>query len=340
MREAWNAEIRKLTPLSLEDLMEGAVDVDWFHRTHDGLGEKRWARLDEFAKYASGGAGHKRAQLFAQAMLGNLKRTDLIKDIEEKRKQDSLRALGLLPLDKKTARKDVLERYTLMQEFIRTSRQFGSLRQTSEKLAARIGQENPSRTAGYPDPIRLQWAMEGLATADLAKGPVTVKVDDLAVSLAIDADGVPEISVKRGDKWLKSLPPEAKKNEAVEELTERKTHLRRSASRMRQSLELAMCRGDSFSGESLGELMANVILRPMLERLVFRSEEIAGYPVSQGKGLRGPDGTFEPVKKNETLRPRIRSTSWPRSSGPGGSMIVLQARGSSRSSRFSASCTF
>ncbi len=302
VREAWNAEIRKLTPLSLEDLMEGAVDVDWFHRTHKAIGQTRWARLDEFAKYASGGAGHKRAQLFAQAMLGNLKKLDLGKDIEARRKQDSLRALGLLPLDKKTARNDVLERYTLMQEFIRTSRQFGSLRQSSEKLAARIGQENLARTAGYADPTRLQWAMEGLATADLAAGPVTVTVNDLTVSLAIDADGLPEITVKRGDKWLKSLPPEARKNEAVAELTERKTHLRRSASRMRQSLELAMCRGDSFTGESLQDLMGNVILRPMLERLVFRSDLIAGYPVSQGKGLRGPDGTIEPVKKDETLR--------------------------------------
>ncbi len=60
VREAWNAEIRKLTPLSLEDLMEGAVDVAWFERTHEALGEERWARLDEFAKYSSGGAGHKR----------------------------------------------------------------------------------------------------------------------------------------------------------------------------------------------------------------------------------------------------------------------------------------
>src|SRR5262249_23363436 len=67
VRESWNAEIRKLTPLSLEELVEGAVDVDWFFRAYKALGEKGWARLDEFAKYASGGAGHKRAQLFADA---------------------------------------------------------------------------------------------------------------------------------------------------------------------------------------------------------------------------------------------------------------------------------
>ena len=217
IRESWNAEIRKLTPLTLEDLTEGAVDVDWFRRTHKALGDQRWARLDEFAKYASGGAGHKRAQLFAGAILGKLDKPTLIQEIQEKRKQDAIRALGLIPIDKKGAKKDVLERYRLMQEFIRGSRQFGSQRQASEKLAARIAQENLARTAGYTDPIRLQWAMEALETADLANGPVAVQVKDVVVSLAIDPDGQPEISVKRGEKPLKSIPPDVKKAEVVEE---------------------------------------------------------------------------------------------------------------------------
>jgi hypothetical protein len=302
VREVWNAEIRKLTPLALEDLTEGAVDVDWFHRTHAALGEKRWSALDEFVKYASGGSGHKRAQLFADAMQGKLKKAELVKDIQEKRKQDAVRALGLLPLDKKSSAKDVLERYKLLHEFVRTSRQFGSQRQTSEKLAARIGQENLARTAGYADPIRLQWAMEGLATADLAGDGVTVNIEGVSVTLAINANGAPEITVKRGEKPLKTVPPAVKKNEAAHELFERKTELVRSASRMRQALELAMCRGDTFSGESLGELMGNVILRPILERVVFRGEGIAGYPVGGGKALRDQAGKIEPVKKGETLR--------------------------------------
>jgi Trp operon repressor len=302
IRDGWNAEIRKLTPLSLEDLVEGAVDVQWFERVHKALDEKRWARLDEFAKYASGGGGHKRAQLFAQAMLGEVKKTALVKEIGSKRKQDAVRALGLLPLEKKSEKADVLARYKVIQEFVRGSRRFGSQRQASEKLAARIGQENLARTAAYPDPIRLQWAMEGLATADLAKGPEVAKVKDVSVQLAIDADGLPEISVTRGDKPLKSIPPEAKKNAAVQELTERKTELRRSASRMRQSLEQAMCRGDRFSGEELKELMGNVILRPMLDRLVFVGAGVLGYPVDGGKGLHDYRAKIEPVKKGKSLR--------------------------------------
>ena len=121
-----------------------------------------------------------------------------MQEVDTKRKQDPIRALGLLPLKPKAPRQDLLARYKVMQEFVRTSRQFGSMRQASEKLAARIAQENLARTAGYPDPIRLQWAMEGLATADLAAGPVSARVKDVMVSLAIDDEGLPEITVGAG----------------------------------------------------------------------------------------------------------------------------------------------
>ncbi len=301
IRESWNAEIRKLTPLTLEDLLEGAVDVAWFVRTYEALGRKRWERLGEFAKYASGGAGHKRALLFAEAMLGKLKKPALVRDIEVQRKQDAVRALGLLPLEKKAPKKDVLTRYQVLQDFVRTSRQFGSLRQAAEKLAARIGQENLARTAGFPDPIRLQWAMEGLASSDLARGPVAVTEKDVVVELSIDPDGLPELSARRGERTLKDIPADVKKTEAVAELVERKTELKRSASRMRFSLELAMCRGDAFSAGELVDLMGNVILRPMLERLVFVGDGIAGYPIESGKALRDHSGHVEPVKKDERL---------------------------------------
>ncbi|MBN2293919.1 MAG: HEAT repeat domain-containing protein, partial [Pirellulales bacterium] len=157
IRESWESEISERTPLSGSDLVDGAVDVAWFHRVYDQLKKSKWEQLDAVAKYASGGGGHKRAQLFADAMLGRVKKTELVKRMDEKRHQDTVRALGLLPLSRgKSREKDILDRYKRMQEFIRTSRQFGSQRQTSERRAAAIAQANLARTAGYKDPIRLQ----------------------------------------------------------------------------------------------------------------------------------------------------------------------------------------
>ena len=278
IRELWSAQIAELTPLSSQNLIDGAVDVAWFGRIYQKLSAKRWQELDEAAKYASGGGGHKRAQLFADTMTGKTDRTALITRIQQKRHQDAVRALGLLPLAKgKQTQTDLLERYEVIQEFLRTSRKFGAQRKASEKLAAQIGMENLARTAAYPDPQRLEWAMEQAAIADLAAGPVTVSVDEVAISLSITTTGQPEISVVKKGKSLKSVPAKLRKNAAIKELQTRKQDLTRQASRMRKSLEQSMCRGDEFSGAELKLLLTHPILRPILNQLLFTDGEVFGY---------------------------------------------------------------
>jgi hypothetical protein len=86
-----------------------------------------------------------------------MKKADLVGRIKAKRNADALRALGHLPLAKGAAQqKDVLDRYKIIQEFVRRSKEFGAQRQASEKRAAAIALDNLARTAGYADPIRLE----------------------------------------------------------------------------------------------------------------------------------------------------------------------------------------
>ncbi|WP_200892473.1 DUF5724 domain-containing protein [Aliterella atlantica] len=296
IRAAWNAQISEYTPLTGQDLLNGAVDIDWFARVYQGLKAERWQELDKAAQYASGGGGHKRAQLFADAMLGKVEKAELVNRVTQKRNQDALRSLGLLPLAKGKKRdRDLLERYQIIQEFLRTSRQFGSQRQASEKLAVNIALENLARNAGYADPMRLQWAMEAQAVADLVKQPQTVAIDDVVVSLAI-ASGEPKITVTKNSKPLKAIPAKYKKERRLVELQERKQDITRQASRMRISLEQAMCRGDSFTSDELQQLCNHPVLAPMLEQLVFIGEGAIGYPVEQGRSLQLHDGTIIPVK--------------------------------------------
>ena len=181
IRELWFAQVSESTPLSLENLLDGAVDVNWFHEVYGTLGTKHWDAVLDSAKYASGGGGHKRAEQFALALLGSTKATELAARIREKRHQDSVRALGLVPLphNAKTARTQILERYEVMQAFLKGSKKFGAQQQATDKLAVTIGLENLARTAGFPDAQRLTWAMEAEAVADLKKGPVEVVEDAL-----------------------------------------------------------------------------------------------------------------------------------------------------------------
>jgi hypothetical protein len=303
IRELWQADLSARTALSPTDLLEGAVDVAWFLRVHGSLGSRRWMQLDEGAMYASTGAGHARARIFADAMMGKVKKSELVGRIRRKRHQDAVRALGLLPLAKGNAREaDLLDRYEVIQEFRRGSRQFGSQRQATEKRAAQIGLQNLARTAGFVDPIRLEWAMEAKAVEDLADGPIGIVVEDVAFSLGVDPWGEIELAVTREGRALADVPAKLRKHPEVAALRERRIELKRQAARIRPALEQFMVRGDEFTGAELSELMGHPLLRPMLSNLVLVGDAVAGYPVQGGRVLEDHAGGVEPVKASERLR--------------------------------------
>jgi hypothetical protein len=303
VKEIWAAEVSERTPLAAADLMEGAVDVAWFRRAHADLGPERWKSLDAAAKYAASSAGHTRAQLFARAMGGLVTRDEILERIDKSRHQDSVRALGLLPLaEAKQRRDDLLQRYTRLQRFRREARKFGSQRQQSEGRAVAIGLANLARTAGFRDPQRLQWTMEQEAVADLARGPVVLVRGEVSLELSVDAGGVPALKTTKGGKALKALPAALKKDPEVVELKDRLQELRRQRSRTRDALEDAMCRGDQFKAPELRALLDHPILAPALSRLVFVGDEVAGYLAEGGRLLRDHSGAQQVLGSDEEVR--------------------------------------
>ena len=98
------------------------------------------------------------------------------------------------------------------------------------------------------------------------------------------------------------MPPKVRHDRKARELTERKADLRRQHSRMRVSLEAAMCRGDAFTGEELWKLFEHPVLVPMLSRLILIGEGIVGYAAQKGRLLEDHAGKREPVKPGEKLR--------------------------------------
>ena len=170
LKAEWERSVGDRTELSADQLVDGAVDVRWFAEVRSQVGDEDLDALLGAAKYGSTAGGHKRAELFARAMRGDLDDDELLERVSSKRHQDSVRALGLLPLpDGEDPRREALaRRYEALHQFRRESRQFGKQRQASEGRATDIGFENLARTAGFTDPARLTWAMEAAATADLA----------------------------------------------------------------------------------------------------------------------------------------------------------------------------
>src|SRR6266581_746227 len=214
------------------------------------------------------------------------------------RHQDAVRALGLvsLPIDDDARDHEITARYAALQEFLRTGRQFGAQRRASEETATRIGLENLARTAGYPDPIRLQWAMEARFAADLRNGALTVTERDIRVTLALTAGTAePYLTVIKGDtKVLKALPATLKKQAQIAALLARKREVEQQLSRMRSSLEGAMCRGDYFTASELLELLTHPVLSHLLQSLIFvhsASGNVLGYPLCCDDGA-GPQLLF------------------------------------------------
>lgn len=300
---AWERLILERTPLSVQDRAAGAIDVQWFRRTYDLLGQKRWQALAQAARFADNASQAKKAQFIADVLLKKVKRSELIAGIKKKQLKDHVRMLGLLPLATGKPREaDLQERCRVLRDYRRYANTLSGLTKPEAVRAWEIGMKNLAQTAGYADPLRLEWAVGAEAVKDLAKGPVSVTKNGVTVSLSIDDQSEPAISVIKGDKTLKSVPPALKKDKQIAELTARVTDIRRQASSIRRSLETAMCRGDTFTGEELRTWCGHALVAPLIARLIVVGEGIVGYPDKGGKALRNFRGKLEPVKPKETLR--------------------------------------
>ncbi|HEY3782921.1 MAG TPA: DUF5724 domain-containing protein [Fimbriimonadaceae bacterium] len=283
IKEIREGAISERTPLTSDQFENGSVDVAWFNQFATQLNSKQWKAIEKVVKFASDGTGHARARLFGQALRGEVSVKDLIERIEQKRHLDTVRSLGLAPLTE-DREADIRKRYDVLQEFLRTSRQFGSARQASEKLAVEIGLENLARTAGYEDPNRLIWALESKSVSDLTGNGKAVMVGDVEVRLFFDPLGEPQIEASKKGSSLKSIPASIKGRAEVKELTDRKTALKKQTQRMRLMLEQAMQRGDRFEVVELRKLMDHPGLKPMLSNLLFIGKSgSAGFLTETGE---------------------------------------------------------
>jgi Family of unknown function (DUF5724)/Domain of unknown function (DUF4132) len=303
VREQWAGQISERTPLEGTELLEGAVDVQWFNRAYSILGEQRWRQVYDAAKFASSGIGHSRAKLFADAILGQVSLDDLMARISKTRHQDAVRAIGLVPFKAST---DTRARYEVIHKFAAESKKFGSQRRESEATAVRIALANLARTAGYRDTLRLSWSMEAELVADLAAGPVIARVSEVEVALMIDPEGVPLIETSKNGKTLAAVPPSAKKDPAVAALIARHKSLNAQVRRMRTSLESMMVRGDVFSHHELSDMLRHPMVAVMLRRLLVIDDPTGaiGRPATAkvGPSLMTADGTAVATKKTSQLR--------------------------------------
>ena len=266
----------KYTPIPIEDLKEGAFDIDWFKSAYKELGEKKFEMLYDSAKYISDGAKHSRARMFADAVNGKLNLKETEKKIEDKRNKDLVASYSLIPL-LKDKKKDALHRYQFLQKFLKESKKFGAQRRASEAKAVNISLENLSRNMGYSDVTRLIWNMETALINEMKEYFVPKKLDDVDVYIKIDELGQSEIIYEKAGKELKSLPTKLKKDKYIEDIKEVHKNLKEQYRRSRKMLEEAMEDGTEFYGYEIENLMTNPVIAPILKSLIFKMDKNLGY---------------------------------------------------------------
>jgi len=283
-----------------DDFQRGAIDVDWYHRVHKAVGKEGWKLIQESAKYLSEGMGYRRVKLYSAVLTGEIKLSEVIQKITEKRDKDYVMALGLVPINKKKEEEDLVSRYNLLQTFLKESKQFGQQRQESEKNAVEIGLDNLSRNAGYEDSIRFSWAMEAKATQQIMEKS-TLVIDDTQLQLVVDEEGKADIIVTKGDKTLKSIPDKYKKSKEVEALKEGKTYLTKQYSRTRLSLEQAMLSQTLFTVAELHRIMEHPVVKAMLSKLVLFNPETQASGFWQDGHLLNAEGDKVTLKADDKL---------------------------------------
>ena len=269
------AIIARYTPLTPEELQDGAFDAAWFEEAYALLGEARFDELYQAAKYISDGQKHSRARKYADAASGKIKKTELRKEISAKRNKDLLMSYGLIPFAK-NKNKDLMERYQFIEQFRKESRQFGAQRRASEGKASDIALLNLSVRAGYADVTRLKLTMEAQLTEALAPLMQWYQAADVEVCLQVDEEGQSKILCRKDGKPLKSVPSRLGKDKDIIQLKEAHKNLKEQYRRTKKMMEESMESGDSFYVSELLALLGNPVVRAILHSLVFLQEQQNG----------------------------------------------------------------
>jgi hypothetical protein len=293
------AIIAHYTPFDPEDLRMGAFDREWFDESYRNLGGRRFEKVYHAARYIASTAEYTRLSRFIEAVNGKVDVKEIRKQVEEKRNRDMLMIYCLIPLSKRST-KDLHERYTYLQQFLKESKDFGSQRQENEKKAVELGMMNLSQNAGFAHVSHLIWNMETrlfqhietcFVPHDKAGGKVYIKVDKA---------GKTGIHFFKAGKELNQIPAKLRKDSYLVHLKEVNKRVKSLFAHSENRLEQAMEEKTPFLVSELKAFRKNPLMRPLLKHLIFISQEgVSGFYTDEG--LLTSQGTILPLEPEAKL---------------------------------------
>lgn len=295
--DARKAIIARYTPLSPEELQQGAFDIDWFKEAYSQLGEERFNIIYDSAKYICDGSKHSRARKYADAVTGKLDVSETKATISDKRNKDLLMAYSLIPIKNE---KDMTERYMYLQQFLKESKKFGSQRKASEATAVDIAMKNLANAAGLGDTTRLTLKMETNIISMIQKQFDWNTQDEFELKIEVFETGKASIAIRKKDKLLKTVPAKLKKNEYYLELKESVKNLNEQYRRAKAMFEQACEDKTEFTVGEILNIYKNPVLKPIVEKLVYKYKDNLGF-LQEDCNLTAPDGESIKLRKNSKI---------------------------------------
>ncbi|MDR1624849.1 MAG: DUF4132 domain-containing protein, partial [Tannerellaceae bacterium] len=256
------------TPIKVKDFQYGAFDIEWFHEVCKETGKKRFEMIYNAAVSIASGTVHARLRRYMDAVGGKMKTKEVKAEIEESRNRDLLISYCLIPLNKRS-KKDLIERYLYLQQFLKESKTFSSQRQESEKKAVEIALQNLARNAGYTNVTRLKWSieMELMKEFDYYFTPQEHRGVDIYIE--IDEEGKPARKYMKAGKPLTVIPNRLRKYPYMQELRNVEKELSEHYICSQITLEQMMEDKTVVCIKELDELARNPIVWPLIKQLVF-----------------------------------------------------------------------
>lgn len=288
------------SPVKVSEFQEGVFDIDWFKRAYKGVPEDIYALTYDAAKYISSANTHKRARLYADAVLKKLKIKEVEERINDKRNQDYVKAYGVIPLGK-NRETDLINRYNLLQKFLKESKKFGQQRKASEGKAVDIAMNNLSKTAKFPNPTSMGLYLDSL----ISKGNMEVlqskEIDGYKIDVDTEELGNYKLIIyNEKGKGLKTPPAKLKKNPEFVEMKEVIKESQEQYRRTIRSFESFMEIEEKLFAKDLITIMDNPLFHSFLENIVFVIEDHIGYLID-GK-LQSPDGKSYEIKESDVVK--------------------------------------
>ena len=268
------AIIAKYTPLSIEDLNNGAFDLNWFKECSQKLGEKNFQMLYDGAKYISDSNKHTRARKYTDAAQGKVTVEALEEEINAKRNKDLLMSYPLIPIESEA---DSLRRYQFLQKFLKESKQFGAQRRASESMAVSMGMQNLATSTGYTDVTRLTLNMETKLVETMNSYFDWQETGEVKLKIEIDENGKPSVLCEKNGKLLKSIPAKLKKDEFVLEIKAVCKQLKDQYTRTKAMFEQFMEDSVELTVSEVVNLQGNPVILPLLKNLVFICDKGTGF---------------------------------------------------------------